>query len=177
MILLVDICNEKLHSLEFVEPIKKIVESVGCEYEVVHYNDLDKEILGRCEKVIICGTSIRDNLFLKDKKKFKWISNFDKPIFGICGGMHLVALQFGGKVKTKKQIGFKEIIFENKFLGVEGVKNVYLLHSKFAFSDEFDIFAFDGCPQAIKHKEKDVYGVLFHPEVRNKEFILNFLSI
>jgi len=31
------------------------------------------------------------------------------------------------------------------------------------------------CVHAIKHKLKDVYGVLFHPEVRNKEVVERFI--
>ena len=31
--------------------------------------------------------------------------------------------------------------------------------------------------QVIKHKTKDIFGVSFHPEVRNESIIRNFLSI
>jgi GMP synthase (glutamine-hydrolysing) len=31
--------------------------------------------------------------------------------------------------------------------------------------------------EAIKHKERDLYGVLFHPEVRNADIIERFLSL
>jgi anthranilate/para-aminobenzoate synthase component II len=33
-----------------------------------------------------------------------------------------------------------------------------------------------GSIQAIKHKHFKHYGLLFHPEVRNKDLILNFLE-
>jgi GMP synthase-like glutamine amidotransferase len=29
--------------------------------------------------------------------------------------------------------------------------------------------------QAVQHKEKPIYGVLFHPEVNNKEMIQHFI--
>ena len=41
---------------------------------------------------------------------------------------------------------------------------------------DFIKFTKSKIPQAIKHKEKKIYGVLFHPEVRNKELILNFVK-
>ena len=31
--------------------------------------------------------------------------------------------------------------------------------------------------EIIKHKEKETYGVIFHPEVRNKEIIKKFLEL
>jgi GMP synthase (glutamine-hydrolysing) len=41
----------------------------------------------------------------------------------------------------------------------------------------FDIFCEgNGVVQAVKHKERPIYGVLFHPEVRNKNLILEFLK-
>jgi GMP synthase (glutamine-hydrolysing) len=33
------------------------------------------------------------------------------------------------------------------------------------------------CIQAIKHKQKNIYGVLFHPEVRNQEIIQRFIKL
>ena len=45
----------------------------------------------------------------------------------------------------------------------------------YVLSDEFDVLAESKyCPQAIKHKEKPYFAVLFHPEVRNKKIIENF---
>jgi GMP synthase-like glutamine amidotransferase len=176
MILLINICREKLHELEFVKPVEEILLGVGIEFKTVHYSDLKKSEIFSYSKVIICGTSLKDNYFLKDKNKFNWIKDFKGEILGICGGMHLILLQFGGKKQTLKQIGLFRVNFEKEFLGVLGEREVYLLHSKFASSEEFDVFAFLGCPQAVKHKEREIYGVLFHPEVRNRDLILNFVQ-
>ena len=43
---------------------------------------------------------------------------------------------------------------------------------------EFEILAESGnSVQAITHKEKDIYGIIFHPEVRNENIILNFVNL
>ena len=43
-------------------------------------------------------------------------------------------------------------------------------------SDDFEVLAESThCVQAIKHRKRDVYGVLFHPEVRNKEILQRFI--
>jgi len=50
-----------------------------------------------------------------------------------------------------------------EFLGVEGVKQVYYLYNFYVLPETFH--------------EKNFYGTLFHPEVRNKEIILNFAML
>ena len=35
----------------------------------------------------------------------------------------------------------------------------------------------DNSHQIVKHKDKNFFGVLFHPEVRNESVIENFLKI
>ena len=42
---------------------------------------------------------------------------------------------------------------------------------------DFEIFAGNKISQGIKHKKKRIYGVLFHPEVRQKDMILNFCNL
>ena len=56
---------------------------------------------------------------------------------------------------------------------------IYCLHGNYVkFPKEFEVFAQSkNCAQAIKHKQKEIYGTLFHPEVRNYEMILNFCEI
>jgi len=66
----------------------------------------------------------------------------------------------------------------------EELKNInekiraYALHGQYAESEEFEISAYSSsCIQAIKHKTKPLYGTLFHPEVRNKNIIINFCKL
>lgn len=176
MILLISTCFEKLHELEFVKPIENIVKK---NFRTVHYKDLTKKHLESADKVIICGTSLRDNEFLKEIARFSWIKDFDKPILGICSGMQIIGLVFGAKLKKKTEIGLIVANFEKNFLGLDGAKQVYALHNNFIdFSklEDFEVFARSLlCDQAVKHKEKKIYCVLFHPEVRNKEVIEKFL--
>jgi GMP synthase (glutamine-hydrolysing) len=53
----------------------------------------------------------------------------------------------------------------------------YELHNyKINPSNTFEILARSKkCIQGIKHKEKEIYGLLFHPEVRNKDIIRRFV--
>jgi GMP synthase (glutamine-hydrolysing) len=45
-------------------------------------------------------------------------------------------------------------------------------------SEDFEVWAKSTkCVQIIKHKIKPIYGVLFHPEVRNPEIIKHFILL
>ena len=190
MILIINICKEKLHYFEFVKPILDILDSNGVKYLVKDYMDLSNNDLNKCEKVIICGTSLFDNEFIQNIDNFKWIVNFDKPVLGICGGMQVIGKLLGGRLgkeaeegksflKKKTEIGFFRENFKKYFLGLSGEQEVYHLHNNyidFLKLKSFEIYSGENISQAVKHMEKDIYGVLFHPEVRNKDLIIKFCS-
>ena len=182
MILIINICKEKLHYLEFVKPIEDILKEKKIEYQTIYYKKItDKELLNKkIKKIIICGTSLKDDEYLKNLDYFKWIKfpKLNKPIFGICGGMQILSFIFGGVLIENKEIGQINIKFEKKFLNFKpSLTEVYLLHNYAVINDKFEVYANSQeleIPQAIKHKTKPIYGVLFHPEVRNKELINYF---
>jgi GMP synthase-like glutamine amidotransferase len=176
MILIINICKERLHYFEFVRPIEKII---GVDFISRHYSEVSKKDLDIAEKVIICGTSLKDNSFIDGIEKFKWIKNFEKPILGICGGMQVIGIIFGGRLKKKTEIGFFFEDFKKLFLGLKNREEVYHLHNNFVlFSEDFEVFSEGNeIVQAVKHKKREIYGVLFHPEVRQKKMIDEFISI
>ncbi|MBS3079484.1 hypothetical protein J4218_05150 [Candidatus Pacearchaeota archaeon] len=194
-LLIVNICKEKLHYLEFVKPICDILDNNRIRYFVRDYIKVSKDDLKKASRIIICGTSLFDNYFIKNLRYFNWIMDFDKPILGICGGMHIIGSLFGGKIRRCTEIGFHTEYFSKEFLGLKEKCEVYHLHNNFIdFSKLNDFEVYCGgevnshpdlvnseekiskskCSQAIKHREENIYGMLFHPEVRNKEIIRNF---
>ena len=102
MILLINICKEKLHYLEFVRPIENVI---GKDCFVKGYKELNKKDLEEADKVIICGTSLKDCEFSRKKnlKYFEWIKDFEKPILGICGGMQVIGLTVGENIKKQTE--------------------------------------------------------------------------
>jgi GMP synthase (glutamine-hydrolysing) len=178
MILLIKTPNNKLHDLEFVKPIEDVLKSNNINYKSIHYSKINKNLIKISDKIIISGTSLKDNGFLCHINNFKWIEDFEKPILGICGGMHIIGLVFNGKMKKYQEIGLTNIIFKNDFLGFHGRNSVYELHNLNVESKEFKTYAVSKkCTQAIKHKKKPFYGVQFHPEVRNKNLLVNFTNL
>ena len=195
MILVVNVCKEKLHYYEFAKPIEDILK---CDFFTKSYFEISDEDLVKADKVIICGTSLKDFDYFNNLEKFGWIKNFDKPILGICAGCQIINSVFGGSVSdignkvkdyksgdfslrldSRMEIGFVGANFKKSFLDYEGKLEVYGLHKLgLNISKEFENFAQnDKGVQAIKHKDKEIYGTLFHPEVRNKEMILNFVEL
>lgn len=187
MILLINICKEKLHSYEFVKPVKDVIVNARKRCFVRHYLDLGEGDLERAKKIIICGTSLNDDEFVKNfyklvlptHPKFDWLHDTFKPVLGICGGMQIIGLVFGGVLKEGCEMGFYNERFKKDFLGLKGEVGVYHLHNNyvdFNHLGEFEVFDKNKISQAVKHKKKEIYGVLFHPEVRNKEMIERFVS-
>ncbi|VVB80531.1 GMP synthase [glutamine-hydrolyzing] subunit A [uncultured archaeon] len=182
MILLVSVCKEKLHELEFVKPIEDTLRKEKIPFFTKHYVELSKGDLANASKVIICGTSLQDNEFARrvNLKCFNWIRDFNKPLLGICAGMQIIGLVNGGKVKKKTEIGFFNEKFDQSFLALNGFQEVWHLHNNsinFSKLKNFDVVCSgNGISQAVKSREKEIYGVLFHPEVRNKNLILEFVK-
>ncbi len=163
MILVINICKEKLHELEFVKPIEDILRKNNKGFFTKHYKNIKEGDLKKAEKIIICGTSLKDNDFINDVNIFSWIKEFKKPILGICGGSHIIGLVFGHELKKNKEIGLKEITLEKEFLGVKGKLQVYHLHGLQVLPE-------------VYHKD-NFYATVFHPEVRNKKIIENFINL
>lgn len=193
MILVVNVCSEKLHFYEFVKPVLDILSPGDDSGElkkkgilVSHYLDLNKEDLEICERVIICGTSLKDNGFLKGIDDFFWLKDFEKPVLGICAGFQILGLVFGGELKKGNEIGFFREKFDEEFLGLKGEVEVYHLHNNYIeFGDNWSPVRddpagpdfFSGADFVQVARWKNFYGVLFHPEVRNKEMILEFCKV
>ena len=174
MILIVDM-NRGKDSLgydEFVRPLSRLAE----DHEVRHYTEVgDPEAFDR---IILSGTPLKDNGYLGDTEEFSWVRTCDKPILGICAGMQAIAQAHGGKLKRCQEIGMTDVetVKENPLF--EGAFEAYELHNHAVnLTADFEALAKSkNCIQAIKHRTKPIYGVLFHPEVRNNDIIRRFTT-
>ena len=171
MILIVSTCKEDLHMLEFVRPIMDII---GKDCIVRRYDELINEDIDNCDKIIIAGTSLQDNDVLRFDLEF--IRTTRKPILGICAGMQCIGRAFNLSLYENPEIGFYDENFDEEFLGLKGKQNVYHLHN---YSVDFNNSEFIEYVkgQAVKHNRKEIFGVLFHPEVRQKEMIKKFIGL
>jgi GMP synthase-like glutamine amidotransferase len=179
MILIVDM-NWKRDSLafnEFVAPIVSVLQPLE-DCEVKHFLDIEHTELKSYSKIVLSGTTLKDHATLKQVDKFNWIKKYDQPILGICAGMQTIALVFDVNLIGCLQVGMAEISTLKDNPLFKGNFRAYTLHNySVEPSKTFETLAESTkCIQAIKHKQKNIQGVLFHPEVRNQEILKRFIQ-
>jgi len=183
MILLVDLCYERdsLSKYEFVIPIAQTLQRTGTRYSIIHLSDLTTREIKNAERIILCGTALKDNSYLDCIEAFSWISGYDRPLLGICAGMQMLACTFSGKIVPQPEIGLREIHIQAKspLLGEPRTISGYHLHNfGVSLPQGFDLLA--GSPdyvEAFKCRSRPVYGIIFHPEVRNRWIIQRFATL
>jgi GMP synthase (glutamine-hydrolysing) len=131
--------------------------------------------------VVLSGT---EALFTRtaDRTRFasliEYLPKFDIPTLGICGGHQALALAYGGTVakSTHSVQGYRTINLEDKDTLLAGLpakirvmeshkEEVKLLPPNFlriATSSE-------SRNEGMRHEQRPIYGVQFHPERWNKE--------
>ncbi len=180
MILIVDM-NWKKDSLaynEFVAPIVTAVEPLE-KCEVKHFSELCCFDFSCYSKIILSGTTLKDFATLKQLDKFGWVKTLNKPILGICSGIETIAMVFGVSLSSCLQVGMIEVTTTTLNPLFEGGFKAYALHSlTIEPSETFVALAkSDQCIEAVKQKDKPIYGVLFHPEVRNPQILSRFVQL
>jgi len=183
MILLVDLCYKKdsLSGYEFVHPIANILKRIEAPHGIVHYTGLHGDLLESAEKIILCGTALKDNAYCEQIGQFSWLKSYEKPVLGICAGMQIIGLAFGGEIVSQPTIGLEkiEIIRETPLLGEPRQIEGYHLHNfGVTMPDGFDLVA--GVQQraeAFSHCQRSIYGIIFHPEVRNRWIVERFANL
>ena len=198
-IILIDTAFQKnsLFNLEFVKPIKDILSNLklknSTKYDIIefHYSDLkqNEDFILKSNKIIICGTGLKDNKYIKAINAFNFLKKYNGHIFGICSGAHILSLLYGCQLEKLPEIGVLEASIinnkqENKNINTRMLKKVeftkiYSLHNySIKINNKFDILleSENKIPQLLKLKEKEIYLSQFHPEVFNKELIENFIN-
>jgi GMP synthase-like glutamine amidotransferase len=167
-----------LAQYEFVQPILCVVEPL-MPCTVKHYLSVTPSDIENCSHIILSGTTLKDFHFLEHLECFQWIKTCTKPILGICAGMQTIIRLYGEQLVPCQQVGMTEITTTKANPLFSGIFQAYSLHtySVAPESQAFDAIAESAkCIQAIAHKQKSIYGVLFHPEVRNPDIIKRFIE-
>ena len=115
---------------------------------------------------------------------FEW----DVPVLGICYGLQILAhKEIPGSVEKadRREFGRSELIVDDKrdlFEGIPQESIVWMSHGDHIkqLSSNYEVIGHTDNAQvaAVRHKEKQIYGVQFHPEVVHtvygKQIVENF---
>ena len=119
------------------------------------------------------------NDYLNDLDNFKKLKDLNKPILGICSGFQIVCSMFNEKIIEQEEIGMMSVSTTQSNPLVSGDFQAYNMHN-FSVADltSFNVLAkSDKTVQLVSHKKRNIFGVSFHPEVRNEQIIINFLLV
>ena len=152
--------------------------------ENINYEELKKYINEDLKGIILSGSH---NSIYKKKNKIKLnLFRLGLPVLGICYGMHIMALNFGGEVSKSdnREFGYMEICnHENSKIlhDIKDFKNkknkkflkVWMSHGDKVtkLPNKFSIIASsENCKiAAISDEKRLFYGLQFHPEVTHTD--------
>ncbi|HWQ63883.1 MAG TPA: gamma-glutamyl-gamma-aminobutyrate hydrolase family protein [Methanospirillum sp.] len=180
MITILDCTRQDLSLLkyEFVSPITNIVQIAGFNTIVLPLATHERP--SNLKGIILTGTSLMDDHYLSIGIP-EWVLQWAGPVLGICAGMQLITITYGGRLVPSEAVGMTEIRCVNRDQIVDGKEQFtgWELHrSGVETSGNVTVLARSASGiQMIRTNDRPWYGVLFHPEVRNEWLITNFLNI
>ncbi|MCX8076549.1 MAG: glutamine-hydrolyzing GMP synthase [Aquificaceae bacterium] len=175
---------------QYVQLIARRVRELGVYSEIVPYNISLEEIKEK-EPYCLILSGGPASVYEKDAPMPKPdIYQMGIPVLGICYGLQVMVHQLGGLVERaqKQEYGrsrLRVLVEDELFRGLPVEFDVWMSHADKAVrlpegfeslaSSENSVYA------VIKHKEKPLYGVQFHPEVAHTSFgselLKNFLFV
>ncbi len=123
---------------------------------------------------------------------FDFLKKTDIPIFGICGGLQFIGKAFGSQIiplgtKEKGFVDVKIVADDPIFTSLSSQIKVFSWHEHQLdpLPDGFILLGTNDTSriQMLRHKDKVIYGVQFHPEYSSPEhkdgfnLWLNFMTI
>lgn len=183
MILLVDLAGKpgSLSRDEYVGPVARIVTAAGYRWQELHFSRISPENIAGTDGIILCGTALEDNVFADHMQDPAWLCNARVPVLGICAGAEALCLAYGGRLIPACGIGMTEVRVTqtDPVIGEPRVFTAYEVHS-FACEPPagWITTAVSGmCVQAFRHPDRPVFGLMYHPEVRNDEVVERFCAL
>lgn len=181
MILIVDCGSNKTHY------IGQIVDNC-CDFVMVPLFDMNQKHFSGIKGIIISGapiliTETDPTTYLE---KTRWIKTTSIPILGICFGHQLIGLHFGADASRMREDREWQTIeaYEESILFNRLPNEVQMMEDHcetISIPHGFELVASsDVCVnEAMQHRDKDIFGVQFHPEVSGNHgaiLIENFVN-
>jgi GMP synthase (glutamine-hydrolysing) len=172
---------------QFCHLIHRALRELGVDTELVSNTLSIEEVLERQpEGLVLSGGPSME----RSGNCMEYVRSIELPILGICLGHQLIAKAYGGEIRTGLVGGYAaievEVLDEDEILKGLGPKTVvWSSHADevsvmpegfihLARSQECEI-------EAMRHPQKPLFGVQWHPEVahseKGKELLTNFIEI
>jgi GMP synthase (glutamine-hydrolysing) A subunit len=158
------------------------VKTLGAEVLISDHEGLpDLSPLSNYEGIILSGT---EALFTRTADRnqfesfFEFLPKIEVPILGICGGHQALAIAYGGEVAKVGHLvkGFRTVELEDKDSLLAGLPSkIRVMQSHYEEVKRLPrgfvriATSKDTRNEAMKHEERPVYGVQFHPERWNED--------
>lgn len=171
-----------------VSEIESIVDEF-IEFKTIPFFDFKREEHVDLIGIIISGAPllITESNMLPHIEKSKWIKDSDIPVLGICFGHQLIGLHFGSfGSMMREDRNWQEVEFlveDALFKKMPKIVEMMEDHCEtVSIPEDFILLgSSDSCVnEAMKHQQKNLYGVQFHPEVSGnmgRILIENFIHI
>ena len=178
---------------QFTQLIARRIRELGVFSEIVSHKKIkNKNIDSTIKGIILSGGPL--NVYQIGKYSFdKKIIENNIPVLGICFGHQILSKLNGGKVKQSKhrEFGLAKIYKKNDSLLIKNFfnnkksKEVWMSHADqvYKLPKNFKVIAstLNSKFAMIENKQKNYYGVQFHPEVTHtengKKLISNFIFL
>lgn len=173
---------------QYAHLIAKRIRHLGVYADITH-PDVSLDELGRPGGIILSGGP--SSVYAENAPPFnRAILDAGIPILGLCYGMQLIAHMLGGDVRrlARREYGRAELNILGDsplFKGLGTHEQVWMSHgdSVAGVPEGFMVIGSTGdCPAAaMENRETRIYGLQFHPEVRDtpsgNRVLENFIGI
>ena len=161
---------------QYAHLIAKRIRHLGA-YTKIFSPSVNEKLLRKAKGIILSGGP--SSVYSSDIPSFnpKLLAS-DLPILGLCYGHQLIAKQFGGTITNTGKGEFGKAVLEQTsdfplWQNVSFPNRVWMSHqdSVTKCPPDFEVTGVtdSGCVAAMKHRNRPIYTLQFHPEVNDSE--------
>lgn len=171
---------------QYTQLIVRRVREIGYFAKLYSPEDIDE--IGEPGAIILSGGPRSTSDADAPDIDFERLKSYGVPVLGVCYGMQLLNIKFGGSVKASDQREYgqsdlKPTCKKDLYAGVSDVSQVWMSHSDTVqdLHDDCEVIAVNrrGTPVSLKWPG-GFFGIQFHPEVTHSheglQILRNFLS-